>query len=664
MSLAPPDDTRRRHRSKSPGRRSRSDEQPITVERARSSSRVRYENDSRSAYNARPSSYYQAEELKSAPKPASRHEPQVRRPSPAPPRARSPDYAIPGQFPSDESLRSRSGKQRESRRSYYSAEDPKVRSRYTDYNNDIDHQYLVDEVERDRERRAWEEARRLNAEADILREKATRIAMERRGSDERQRPAMRSPRSSYNNTISPDVSATYIARTSGERDGFPDQLRQYNTSSNVPAQDEDGLAYGYLPANYGQQQNQYMGYEYGRSPQSDPRFSTSQLTYPRSSPPSSAPVPYSSSPRSSRDFKPPALRSEEVIATVESKYGRSVSTSGLLPVAQPVADSSRRNSLMVPGIPTSLQSIVNAPPSPVLEAYHGTYQSISPMPSPSMLAAQAEDASLQSLETLNLSSSSTSLPRPRRARFHNIAGDASMIAKALRDQKHPETNSLIVILPGLSHDQVMDLRVEYKKIVKIGSERRGVNVAKHIRLCLKDADPSLMKACYATALGQWESEAYWANFWSQGEKSRRELLIESLMGRTNDEIRAIKDAFLDMRNTNSLKNCMRKELKDDKFKKAILLVLDEIKMEDDSRSGLDRTSIEDDVKALHKCIKSERGGETTMIEIIVLRSERHMREVLQLYDKTHHKNFAREMLGKSGNLVVSNPSFPISLVLI
>ena len=45
-----------------------------------------------------------------------------------------------------------------------------------------------------------------------------------------------------------------------------------------------------------------------------------------------------------------------------------------------------------------------------------------------------------------------------------------------------------------------------------------------------------------------------------------------------------------------------------------------------------------------------------MIQIIVVRSDGHLREVLRLYESTYRANFAREMLKKSGNLVASPPS--------
>lgn len=306
---------------------------------------------------------------------------------------------------------------------------------------------------------------------------------------------------------------------------------------------------------------------------------------------------------------------------------------------------------------SATMSLANAPGSPLLESYHGTYQSISPMPSPLMIA-QTAHTDMPHIESISPYSSDSDdgghRGKPRRtARFHDPAEEATILAKALKGDKHgPDTDPLIEILPGLTHEQILELRVEYKKIVKTGSEKKGVNIAKHIKLRLKEEDPSLMKACYAVALGKWESEAYWANFWYQGEKSRRELLIESLMGRTNREIQMIKDGFSDKKYSDSLTKCMKMELKEDKFKKAVLLVLEGKKTEE--KGGyIDRDLVEDDVRDLYKAVRSDKGGESSMIGIICVRSDSHLREVLRVYEASYRANFAREMLKKSGNLVVS-----------
>ncbi|KAH7037550.1 uncharacterized protein B0I36DRAFT_236795 [Microdochium trichocladiopsis] len=302
-------------------------------------------------------------------------------------------------------------------------------------------------------------------------------------------------------------------------------------------------------------------------------------------------------------------------------------------------------------------SLSSAPPSPLLESYHGTYQSMSPMPSPLLLPSNGRN-SLDIIEPLSpgASGDESGDKKKRRARFHDPVDDAARLAKALKgDKRSPDVEPLIEVLPGMSHEQIMELRVEYKRLVKTGPERKGVNVAKHIRARLKDEDPTLMKACYSTALGMWESEAYWANFWYQGDKTRRELLIESLMGRTNEEIHQIKEAFSDKKYRDSLTQCMKTELKEDKFKRAVLMVLEGQRMEERDRYGrpipLDHRLISDDVEELYRAVRAEKGGETAMLQIVIQRSDSHLREVLKLYEKTTRSNFARDSLKKSGNLV-------------
>lgn len=311
-------------------------------------------------------------------------------------------------------------------------------------------------------------------------------------------------------------------------------------------------------------------------------------------------------------------------------------------------------------------SLSSAPPSPLLESYHGTYQSMSPMPSPLLLASD-DPRSSDIIEPLSPSLSdgeNNGEKKRRRARFHDPVDDAARLAKALKgDHQPPNTEPLIEILPGMTHDQIMELRVEYKRLVKTGAERKGVNIAKHIRARLKDEDPTLMKACYTVALGRWESEAYWANFWYHGDKTRRELLIESLMGHTNSEVAQIKDAFSDKKYRDSLTLCMKTELKEDKFKRAVLMVLEEKRMEDVDEHGrlipINRDLVQDDVEALYKAVRSDRGGESAMIQIVVMRSDNHLKEVIRLYEKVVGSNFARDALRKSGNLVVSAKSlFP------
>jgi hypothetical protein len=267
------------------------------------------------------------------------------------------------------------------------------------------------------------------------------------------------------------------------------------------------------------------------------------------------------------------------------------------------------------------------PASPLLEAYKGTYQSISPMPSALVLANHKDDSDLSDLElamdddsddpnadlkrkirklerekekyakghkevketitiekteeirssrrpsnldmNLNVevrepgsikrdrSPSILSSGGPRTGRksvsFYDPTDDAKKIAAALSGTRStPDPRPLIHILPRLSTDDLIALKAEYKNHAKVSGQ--GINMAKHIKMRITG---NLGKACYATALGRWESEAYWANSWYQGGASRRELLIESLMGRSNSDIREIKNCFKDKKYGDDLEKCIK-----------------------------------------------------------------------------------------------------------
>lgn len=292
------------------------------------------------------------------------------------------------------------------------------------------------------------------------------------------------------------------------------------------------------------------------------------------------------------------------------------------------------------------------PGSPLLEAYRGTYQSISPMPSPMMLPSHMDEG-LSDLEPLDGEDTDdsgrhmSSLKRrsAKSVSFYDPEPDALALAAALKHST-PDTKPVIKILPYLSDDHVLMLRTEYKKHMK--AQGKGVNIAKHIKMKISG---NLGKVAYATALGRWECEAHWANFWYQSNSSRRELLIESLMGRTNSEVMKIKEAFSDPRYNNSLEKCMQTELKKDKFRHAILLALEEKRMSENEKLHLDL--VKQDAQYLYKALTAKEGGETAMINIIVVRSDKHLAEVLRVYEAHFHKNFAREMIKKSQNLVVS-----------
>ncbi|KAJ4343827.1 hypothetical protein N0V87_000109 [Didymella glomerata] len=346
------------------------------------------------------------------------------------------------------------------------------------------------------------------------------------------------------------------------------------------------------------------------------------------------------------------------------------------------------------------------PPSPLLEAYQGVYQSISPMPQAMML----DDDDIEPLDMLSPRESRQSVhgrhrahsrsgrsPSPlppsrpkdklaleayssskldpyapyddrdrhsrdrsrdrrgdkrrddrdrkeeRRARVYDAEPDALAIVDAL-SSKTPDLDVLIDILPALSHDQMLELRTEYKRHCKV--QGRGINIAKHIKL---KTSGNFGKIAYVTALGKYEGEGYWANYWYQSNSARRELLIEALMGRQNHEIRAICEAFKDKRYSDSLVKCMDKELKADKFRKAVLMALEGERQEESDIWPVEYRNR--DVDALYKALKAREGGESAILGIVVMRSDAHLRECLRTYERKYQGSFARDCLRKSNNLV-------------
>jgi hypothetical protein len=206
------------------------------------------------------------------------------------------------------------------------------------------------------------------------------------------------------------------------------------------------------------------------------------------------------------------------------------------------------------------------PPSPLLEAYHGTYQSISPMPQAMMLDDDLDH--LPPLDSLSLQpsnhagqgrlrahSASRRSPSPsrskrtdklaleaygrserlpekekRRARVYDATDDALALVDAMA-ARTPNLDTIIDILPLLSHDQMLELRAEYKRHCKV--QGRGINIAKHIKL---KTSGNFGKIAYVTALGKYEGEGYWANYWYQSNSARRELLVSNYPPALNKQL--------------------------------------------------------------------------------------------------------------------------------
>jgi len=364
----------------------------------------------------------------------------------------------------------------------------------------------------------------------------------------------------------------------------------------------------------------------------------------------------------------------------------------------------RMDRLSVSGNRPDLQTIMPGgfpggampPPSPLLEAYHGTYQSISPMPHAMMMDDDLDHLSSldgppsrypdrprssHSRHRSHSHSNSQRSPSPpsrsshykdklaleayggdrrgpekekRRVKIYDAEDDAKALVDALA-ARVPDAETIIEILPMLSHDQMLELRSEYKRHCKV--QGRGINIAKHVKL---KTTGNFGKIAYVTALGKYEGEGYWANYWYQSNSAKRELLIEALMGRQNHEIREIKDSFRDKRYSDSLVRCMDKELKADKFRKAVLMALEGERQEESDVWPAEYRSR--DVETLYKAMRAKEGGESAMLSIVIMRSDAHLRDVLRTYEKRYQGNFARDALRKSNNLVVCIPSISILLL--
>lgn len=84
---------------------------------------------------------------------------------------------------------------------------------------------------------------------------------------------------------------------------------------------------------------------------------------------------------------------------------------------------------------------------------------------------------MEPLSPLSSDNEGSSVAKTRRhARFHDPRDDAEILAKALRgEKKSPDVEPLIEILPALTQKQMLDLRGEYKKLVKTGPEKYVLN---------------------------------------------------------------------------------------------------------------------------------------------------------------------------------------------
>ncbi|KAI5806933.1 hypothetical protein EDC01DRAFT_742697 [Geopyxis carbonaria] len=283
-------------------------------------------------------------------------------------------------------------------------------------------------------------------------------------------------------------------------------------------------------------------------------------------------------------------------------------------------------------------------PSPALQPYYGTYQSISPLPSPTLPPHQSSSQIYTTIPPPSplIPSSRESSPEPTPS--YDPTNDAKAILQQLKSTfSRPSPRPLIKILPTLTPPQLNMLRREYKQLY------RGVNLAKHLKAVFTTSSP-FGKIIFAVALGPYESEAWFANSWYQKKETRNELLIESLMGRTNPEIGNIKAAFKDAKYDASLEKAVQTELHSNKFRLAVMMQLSCTRMEDGEQ--LNTEKIHDDVARLGNILERRKeGGETEMVEIIINRSDPWLREIAATYRRVYERDLMKAIMKRSKNLV-------------
>ena len=396
-------------------------------------------------------------------------------------------------------------------------------------------------------------------------------------------------------------------------------------------------------------------------------------TYTAIAPP---PLPTTPSPGLGPHHFPPPSPNTGPHYTSSSAYGPPTQYGGS---GQPTSLHGHISSLSIPG----MAGLSIGGSSPALQPYQGTYQNISPLPSPS--ASPISYSPSSSAHDLGSAGFSLGAPlvSPPITKISSLddkdeSYDPTPHAKELlaclnHSISRVDPGPLIKILPQLSPSQLMALRVEYKRLF------HQVNIAKHIKM--QCGSGAFGKIAWAVALGPYESEGWWANSWYQKAVTRNELLIEALVGKTVQEVRKIKRGFKDDRYGNSLERAVKNELGAHKFRGVILMTLDTeggIRDEEPEDQGyigsiwgnavqapgvvkMDR--VHEDVKRLYEVLDSRPGtGESILMQIILCRSQVHLREVIRWYRQIYGKDLSRVVIKHSPNLVVCLFRAPYSLV--
>ncbi|OCL13224.1 Annexin, partial [Glonium stellatum] len=222
-------------------------------------------------------------------------------------------------------------------------------------------------------------------------------------------------------------------------------------------------------------------------------------------------------------------------------------------------------------------------------------------------------------------------------KIYNATEDAIALADALA-RNPADCDVLVDILPALSRDQMFDLRSEYEGYCK--TEEHDGNLAECIKLRVGGVFGEI---CYATVLGQYESEGYWVERACSSNLMALSMLGGALFGRPNIEIQEIKDKFRSVKYRSSLTQLVEDRLEVDQARRIALVALAaERQGESDTRPDEYRDS---DVDELHRAIDGRYDSQ--LLWRIMLRSDAQLREVLKEYTRKYRINLPLKILWMS-----------------
>ncbi|KAJ0425233.1 hypothetical protein BJY00DRAFT_204488 [Aspergillus carlsbadensis] len=230
---------------------------------------------------------------------------------------------------------------------------------------------------------------------------------------------------------------------------------------------------------------------------------------------------------------------------------------------------------------------------------------------------------------------------------------ALAISEALNPSQVTDRAPFLRFLPLMDHYAILHLRYEYQKLVQTGGN--GVNVAKHIRHKL--GKNPFGDACYATALGRWESEAFWVTAFCEKSETGytdNNFFLVPLFDRDASDILALKQAFKGERYLDSLDGLIRDKVQHPTHRRAALLAMR------GSRNRGGPEQVRQDIEDIKRALGDQKKGATKILSIILGRSRSHLQQIRQGYKDRYVDDLEQEMWGLSDVLAAQIVQYVLS----